>query len=61
MERKKRFGEDFFIVLEYEKRIIGTVMGRYDGHRGVMNYLVIAPECQGNGFGKILVEATKKT
>ena len=26
-DRKKRVGEDLFIVLEYENKIIGTVMG----------------------------------
>ena len=60
LDRKKVFGEDLFIILEYEKRIIGTVMGGYDGHRGVMNYLAIDPEFRGNGFGKMLVEEIEK-
>ena len=32
-DRKKGFSEDLFIVLEYENKVIGTVMGGYDGHR----------------------------
>ena len=35
-------------------------MGRYDGHLGVMNYLVISPEFRRNGFGKMLVEEIEK-
>ena len=59
-DRKRVVGEDLFIVHEYEKRIIGTVMGRYDGHLGVMNYLAISPEFRRNGFGKMLVEEIEK-
>ena len=61
LDRKKRTGEELFIVLEYEDKIIGTVMGGYDGHRGVMNYLAVSPKFRGNGFGKMLVvEAENK-
>ena len=59
LDRKKRVGEDLFIVLEFENKVIGTAMGGYDGHRGVINYLAISPNFQGNGFGKMLVEAVE--
>ena len=55
-DRKKGNGENLFIVLEYQNKIVGTVMGGYDGHRGVMNYLAVSPKFQRNGFGKILVK-----
>ena len=55
LDRKKRTREELFIVLEYDDKIIGTVMGGYDGHRGVMNYLAVSPKFRGNGFGKMLV------
>ena len=55
-DRKKAVGEDLFIVLEYENKIIGTVMGGYDGHRGIMNYLAVGPDFRGKGYGKMLVE-----
>ena len=61
LDRKKRTREELFIVLEYDDKIIGTVMGGYDGHRGVMNYLAVSPKFRGNGFGKMLVaEAENK-
>ena len=61
LDRKKGTGEELFIVLEYEDKIVGTVMGGYDGHRGVMNYLAVSPKFRGNGFGKMLVvEAENK-
>ncbi len=55
-DRKKGFGEELFIVLEHQDIIVGTVMGGYDGHRGVMNYLAVSPDFRGKGFGKMLVE-----
>ena len=60
IERKKSFGEDLFVVLEHKKKIIGTVMGGYDGHRGVMNYLSVHPEFRGKGFGKLLVNKVEE-
>jgi ribosomal protein S18 acetylase RimI-like enzyme len=30
-------------------------MGGYDGHRGHINYLAVAPEHQGTGLGKALL------
>ena len=57
LDRKKGIGENLFIVLEHENKIIGTVMGGYDGHRGIMNYLAVNPNFGGNGYGKMLVEA----
>ena len=55
-DRKKGVGEDLFIVLEIENKIIGTVLGGYDGHRGIMNYLAVSPDFRGKGYGKMLVE-----
>ena len=55
-DRKKGYSEDLFIVLEYENKVIGTVMGGYDGHRGIMNYLAVSPNFRGKGFGKMLVK-----
>ena len=57
LDRKKGVGNELFIILEVENQLIGTVMGGYDGHRGVMNYLAVHPKHQGRGFVKMLVEA----
>ena len=32
-------------------------MGGYEGHRGWINYLAVAPEHRSNGLGRALVEA----
>ncbi len=40
---KKGVGGEQFIVLENQVIIIGTVIGGYDGHLGVMNYVAERP------------------
>ena len=54
---QKGVGNELFIILEIENQLIRTVMGGYDCHRGVMNYLAVHPKLQGRGYGKMLVEA----
>ena len=58
--RKKGFGEELFLVLVNEDKIIGTVMGGYDGHRGIINYLGVHPNCRGNVLGRMLMRAVEK-
>lgn len=57
IDRKNGFGADLFLVMMSDERLVGTVMGGYDGHRGVMNYLAVDPEFRGKGLGRLLVEA----
>ena len=37
------------------KRVVGTVMAGYDGHRGWINYLAVEPKSQGGGIGRALM------
>ena len=55
--RKLKVQPELFLVGMLDSLLIATVMGGYDGHRGVMNYLAVHPKLQGRGFGKMLVEA----
>ena len=59
IDRKDGVGADLFLVLVSDEIVIGTVMGGYDGHRGVMNYLAVSPDHRGKGYGRILVEAVE--
>lgn len=43
------------------KRVVGTVMAGYDGHRGWINYLAVEPKSRGGGIGRALMaEAERK-
>lgn len=37
------------------KRVVGTVMAGYDGHRGWINYLAVEPKSQRSGIGRALM------
>ena len=47
---------DLLLVAECERRIIGTVMGGWDGWRGNIYRLAVTPEYRRSGIGRALVE-----
>lgn len=56
IHRKLRVQRDMFLVGLLDDRLVATVMAGYEGHRGWINYLAVAPNCQGRGFGRRMVE-----
>ncbi len=46
---------DLFLVGRLDGRLVGTVMGGYDGHRGWIYLAAVAPEYQRSGFGRRLI------
>ncbi len=48
-----------FLVGESDDRIVATCMAGYEGHRGWINYLAVAPECQRRGFARQIMEAAE--
>ena len=55
IRRKLAVQPDLFLVGTEGPRIVATVMIGYDGHRGWLNYLAVAPDQQQNGFGRQIV------
>ena len=55
IDRKLEVGAELFLVAEADRRILGTVMGGYEGHRGWINYLGVSPEHRRGGLGHQLV------
>ena len=58
--RKRRVQPDLFLVGWIGKRIVATVMAGYEGHRGWLNYLAVAPERRGRGLGRQMVAEAEK-
>lgn len=56
IDRKLQVNPELFLVAKQGSGIIGTVMAGYDGHRGWLNYLAVAPEQRKQGVGRMLVE-----
>lgn len=59
--RKASVQPELFVVAEDDsRRILGSVMAGYDGHRGWMNYLATRPDARGLGVGRALVEHVER-
>jgi len=52
---KLRLQRELFFVAVFDGRLVGTVMGGYDGHRGWIYSLAVAPEVRGRGIGAALM------
>jgi ribosomal protein S18 acetylase RimI-like enzyme len=47
---------ELFLIGVTSDCVVATVMAGYEGHRGWLNYLAVAPEFQRQGFGRMMVE-----
>jgi ribosomal protein S18 acetylase RimI-like enzyme len=56
IRRKLAVRPDLFLVGVLDDKIIASVMAGYDGHRGWLNYVAVAPEHQQNGYGRAIVD-----
>ena len=53
--KKLQRDPDLFLVAEENGKIIGTVLGGYDGRRGLVYHLAVAESYRGNGRGTALM------
>jgi ribosomal protein S18 acetylase RimI-like enzyme len=56
IEKKLGRDPDLFLVAEFNQKIIATVMGGYDGRRGMIYHLAVHAEHRGLGIGAKLME-----
>lgn len=61
IQRKLKVNRELFLVGIEDHRIVASVMGGYDGHRGWINYLAVLPEFQGQSLGKRLIDQTEQS
>jgi len=55
IERKRSQHPELFLVGEVDGAVIASAMVGYDGHRGWVNYLAVAPEHQRQGRARALM------
>lgn len=60
IRRKVSAQPHLFLVGTKGTRIVATVMAGYDGHRGWLNYLAVAPDRQRSGLGRQMVAEAEK-
>ncbi len=54
--KKLQHDPDLFLVAENAGKIIGTVIGGYDGRRGLIYHLAVDHAYRGRGIGKLLMD-----
>lgn len=61
-EIKKKISRDpdLFLVAELDGKIVGTVLGGFDGRRGLIYHLAVRQEYRQNGIGDILMGAVEQ-
>jgi ribosomal protein S18 acetylase RimI-like enzyme len=60
IQRKLRVDPELFLVGVWNDQVIATVMIGYEGHRGWLNYVAVAPSHRRKGFGRILIEEAER-
>ena len=58
--RKLAVQPELFLVGTDSGLVVGSVMAGYEGHRGWINYLAVAPDYQGSGAGRQLMDAAEE-
>lgn len=60
IEKKVAHDPDMFLVAVEDSRVVGTVMGGYDGHRGWIYSLAVTNRDRHRGAGTALVRETEQ-
>lgn len=60
IRRKVDFQPDLFLVAVLEGRLVGTVMGGYEGRRGWTNHLGVAPDYRRQGIARSLMQELER-
>lgn len=59
MDKKVARDPDLFLVALLDGRIVGAVLGGFDGRRGMIYHLAVEPSLRGRGIGDQLMRAVE--
>lgn len=60
IRRKMEVAPELFLVGVLDSEIVATAMAGYEGHRGWVNYLAVAPHLQKRGCDREIMEHAEK-
>lgn len=60
IQRKLTVQPELFLVGTIGEMLVASVMAGFDGHRGWVNYLAVAPEHRKSGLGRALMEKVEQ-
>ncbi len=55
IDKKRAVNDGLFFVAQADKKVVGTVMAGYDGHRGWLYSMAVSPEYRKQGLGTQLL------
>lgn len=58
--KKLEHDPDLFLVAEIDGQITGTVLGGFDGRRGMVYHLGVLPEYRRSGIGRALMDEVER-
>lgn len=58
--RKAEQQDNLFLIATRDDKLVATLMGGYDGHRGWISYLAVHPQYQRQGIATALVQQLEK-
>jgi ribosomal protein S18 acetylase RimI-like enzyme len=58
--KKLQRDPDLFLVAEQNDQVVGTVIGGFDGRRGMMYHLAVAANSRQRGIGAALMQALEE-
>lgn len=59
IQRKLKVNPEWFLVGERNGAVVATCMAGYEGHRGWINYLAVAPGHQRRGLARQIMQAAE--
>jgi ribosomal protein S18 acetylase RimI-like enzyme len=60
IERKLAVSPQQFLLGEFEGKVVASVMTGYEGHRGWINYLAVAPSHRRKSYGRLMMAAAEQ-
>ena len=60
IERKLAVSPEQFLLGEFEGKVVASVMTGYEGHRGWINYLAVAPSHRRKSYGRLMMAAAEQ-
>lgn len=60
IDTKLKVNPEWFLVGELEGKIVATCMAGYEGHRGWINYLAVAPEYRRQGLATQIMQEAER-
>jgi ribosomal protein S18 acetylase RimI-like enzyme len=60
IRRKLAVSPELFLVGVVDEEVVATAMVGYEGHRGWISYLGVAPAHQGKGLGRMLMAEAER-